>query len=488
EFQGTQLRFGFRVYRDPYADPLAMDEIPGDGVGEGFPLPDECQMDKQEQMATFRKFQRSLSTVEVTQDDKDDYEENLFGGLRQALSKDLTACPDHLKLLFVIGDHGYKVGAKYQSPVNENELVKLLRGGDDPTVKGNNVIHFFIQTPARSMAARHPKAYTRAYQRFSQQAKDLLVKSLPLDSQVNDHFLQMEQETLVPKLVQTVGSLSRSSMIDEIILDVRGGQALDAVISRFKRQHIDIPGVFWHVLKKGGCGKLGERCQERVFDTTQVSYVEANDEAVEELWITSSALSSWIRILRGFEGYYELPEHHLRRALISALVLGLQQEIRKPPIDVSGETPAEYAQRRGGLPVRRHSPLLSYPVASLAAEHTRRDSQGKLLVVNKAGKPILDALGRTIEATPSCELRRLALWAIRSKEILEVVERNTTRPVFKSERYATTLCPGATANGRLLPHIVGTIDAQPLGPNEEYRYSHAFGGRRGYWVPKGYLP
>ncbi len=299
-------------------------------------------------MALFRKFQRSIARVEVTNDDRDDYEENLFGGLRQVLSNDLTTCSDHLKILFVIGDHGYKKGGKYQLPVDTEELVDLLRGGDASTVKGNNVIHFFIQTPARSMAARHPAAYTRAYQRFAQQAKELLVKSLPIDSHVGDHYLQMEEETLVPKLVQAVGTLSRSSMIDEIMLDVRGCQALDAVIDRYKRQHIDIPGLFWHVLKKDGCGKLGRHCQERIFDTTQVSYVEANDKVVEELWITSSALSSWIRILRGFEGYYELPEQHLRRALISALVLGLQQEIRKPPIDVSGETPAEYAQRRGG--------------------------------------------------------------------------------------------------------------------------------------------
>ncbi len=291
---------------------------------------------------------------------------------------------------------------------------------------------------------------------------------------------------MVHRLVSTVEKLGSSELIDEIILDVRGGAALTAVIERLRRERIDIPGVYWHILKKGACGELGTQCENRVFDTTRIGYIEADDKIVEELWVSSSALSSWIRILRGFEGYFDLPESQLRRALISAMILGLQQEIRRPPIDVSGETPAEYAQRRGGLPVRSHSPLLSYNVNS--AERMERNKDGRLIVLDQNKKPLLDKHGNQIPAVPACELRRLALWAIKSKEMLEIVERDYKRPTFSAGRYEPRRCPDATQNGRAITRINGSIKPTPLGPDKSYRFAHTFGGRRGYWIPQEYLP
>ncbi|MEO5348261.1 MAG: hypothetical protein H7836_01235 [Magnetococcus sp. YQC-3] len=263
---------------------------------------------------------------------------------------------------------------------------------------------------------------------------------------------------------------------------------MSAVIERLRRERVDIPGVYWHILKQGACGELGDQCEKRVYDTTQIAYVEADDKVVEELWINSGELSSWIRILRGFEGYFDLPEAQLRRALISAMVLGLQQEIRRPPIDVAGETPAEYAQRRGGLPVRRHSPLLSYNVTALSAEQVERNKDGRLVVLDKEKKPLLDNKGQPVLAVPVCELRRLALWAIKSKEILEVVERDSFKPVFQAAPHQARSCPDATPNGRALLKVEGAIQREPLGPDKSYHYAHTLGGRRGYWIPQEFLP
>ncbi|MBF0186522.1 MAG: hypothetical protein HQL50_01195 [Magnetococcales bacterium] len=491
-FKDTRFRFGFRVYRDPFADASVADG-PGQGVGEGYALPSTCSVDAEDEQMQLHAFQEAIAKVAVTEDDQDDYEENIYGGLKQVMENDLVSCQDHMKLLFVIGDHGYRsvrLGGqpKYVNPPNRTQLAELLRGSDDPEVKGNNLISFFIQTPARTEDSRNPTAYNRAYNRFEKQAKWLLRESLPPDSPVTEHFFRMGEERLVSRLVGTVRKLGSSALIDEIILDIRGGAALNTVIERLRRERVDIPGVYWHVLKKGACGELGKQCHERVFDTTQVGYIEATPDVVEELWVTSSALASWIRILRGFEGYYELPERQLRRALISALVLGLQQEIRKPPIDVSGETPAEYAQRRGGLPVRRHSPLLSYNVNALSSERTKRNADGTLIVVDRAQKPVLDADGEPVRAVPTCELRRLALWAIKSKEMLEIVERNTVRPVFSASTYPPSRCRDATPNGMVLPRISGRIQRKALGPDKRHRMAHPFGGRRGYWIPKDYLP
>ncbi|MBF0369210.1 MAG: hypothetical protein HQL52_07105 [Magnetococcales bacterium] len=499
-FKETQLRFGFRVFRDPYADKQVTSGLK-DGIGEGLPLSGACELNSVEQKLNFKNFQKAISKVSVTSDDKDDYQENVYGGLKQVLTRDITSCPDHLKLFFVIGDHGYKAIkrtvkrngrrvhiSKYEQSINRESLVQLLRGSGKIAGQENNVIPFFIQTPNRGQKAKHPRAYNRAYRQFAQQAKYLLQKSLPKDSKVEDHFFRMGEEQLLGRVVNTVEKLGSSSLIDEIILDIRGGAALNTVIDRLRRQRVDIPGVYWHILEKGACGELGEQCRNRVFDTTMIGYIEATEEVVEELWIDSSALSSWIRILRGFEGYFDLPESQLRRALISAMVLGLQQEIRRPPIDVAGETPAEYAQRRGGLPVRRHSPLLSYNVNSLSAENVIRNKDGKLIVVDRDGIAIKDRNNKVIPAVPACELRRLALWAIKSKEMLEVVERDYMRPVFSSERYKSRRCPDATANGRNLMRISGSIERVPLGPTREYKFGHTVGGRRGYWIPQDLLP
>ncbi|MBF0213236.1 MAG: hypothetical protein HQM00_06690 [Magnetococcales bacterium] len=498
-FKETQFRFGFRVYRDPYADKL-FPGTPGDGVGEGFPFSDTCDMDAATQQKEFDKFSQAISEVKVTQGDvEDDYQENLYGGLEQALKQDLVACPDNLKLLFVIGDNGYtqtrgdqRGAAKYAHPVTREVLTKLMRGGAEVGSKNNNVIPFFIQTPFRGDRVKHAQSYRIAYEQFEQQTKYLLEQSLPASEisagAIKDHALRMEEENLISRLVAKVETLSSSALIDEIILDVRGGAALNAVIERLRRERIDIPGVYWHILQRGSCGELGKQCEDRVYDTTRIGYIEADDKVAEELWISSGALSSWIRILKGFEGYFDLPENQLRRALISAMILGLQQEIRRPPIDVAGETPAEYAQRRGGLPVRRHSPLLSYLVPSLSAESTARNKDGRLVVLDQNKKPMKDKANQEILAAPACELRRLALWAIKSKEMLEIIERDHVRPVFKTVPYQPRQCPDATSNGRALPQISEAIQQAPLGPDKNYRFGHEIGGMRGYWIPQEYLP
>ncbi|MBF0424728.1 MAG: hypothetical protein HQL66_02785 [Magnetococcales bacterium] len=500
-FKETQFRFGFRVYRDTYADRLIPNSL-GDGVGEGYPLPAACQLTPEQQTQSYEEFQKAIAQVKVTVDDQDDYEENVYGGLHQALGKDVTPCPDHLKLVFVIGDSGYRSGmpyvdgkgrhferAKYRHPVDRETLATLLRGSDKPGTKGNNIMLFAIETPDLSAKAKHPELYKIAYNKFESQLRYILQQSLPANSSDNEHFFRMGEGNLLPRLVSTVEKLGGSTLINEIILDIHGGAALDAVIERLRRERVDIPGVYWHILKQGACGDLGEQCERRVFDTTSVGFVEANNDVVEDLWVDSNTLASWLRVLKGFEGYHELAEPQLRRALISALVLGLKQEIRGQPLDVLTETPAEYAQRRGGLPVRRHSPLLSYPVPSLSAERTLRDKEKRLIVADANGAPLLDRAKHPIQAVAFCELKRLAVWAIHARQMLEIVERDSQKPDFRLLPPGKVLhCPDSTDNGVALPQIAGNITAVPLGPDKNYRFGHEFGGRRGYWIPQDYLP
>lgn len=498
-FKDTEFRFGFRVYRDPYADKLFTDG-PGDGIGEGHPLPAQCDLNEVQQKAAFESFQKAIAKVRASESDTDDdYEENLFGGLNQVLSQDLKPCPDNIKILFVVGDSGYQTTrpavnnrgqlyqkAKYANPVNMKTLVSLMQRGNKSL--GDNLISFFVQTPSLAQQSKHPKAYTAAYVKFENQAKELLSQTLPADSKLTDHVLRLDEQGLIQRMVGTVEKLGSSALIDEIILDIHGGGSLITIIDRLRRERVDIPGVYWHILKTGACGQLGKQCQQRVYDTTRIGYIEADDNVVEELWVTSKALTSWIRILRGFDGYNELPEPQLRRALGNALAVGLQQNLRLPPIDSAGESPTEYAQRRGGLPVRNHSPLLSYNVNALLADKSVRDKDGHLIALGSNGSPLLDKSGAPVAAVPLCELRRLAAWAINSREMLEIVEKDFNKPVFKIEPFRPNQCPDTTENGRRINKVDGGVRSEPLGNNKDYRFSHTFGGTRGYWIPQEYLP
>ncbi|MBF0423023.1 MAG: hypothetical protein HQL73_08525 [Magnetococcales bacterium] len=498
-FKDTEFRFGFRVYRDPYAD-KEFTGGPGDGIGEGHPLPAQCDLNESQQRVAFESFQKAIAKVRASGNDTDDdYEENLFGGLSQVLSVDLKPCPDNIKLLFIVGDAGYQTTrpaindrgrvfqkAKYANPVTTQALASLMQRGVNGL--GDNLVTFFIQTPSLASKARHSKAYTTAYVKFERQARELLEQTLPTDSKISDHLLRLDENGMIIKLVGTVEKLSSSALIDEIILDIHGGGALVNIIDRLRRERVDIPGLYWHILKTGACGQLGKQCQERVYDTTRIGFIEADDKVVEELWVTSTALASWIRILRTFNAYVDLPEAQLRRALGNALAVELRQNLRLPNPTSIGESPLEFVQRRGGLPVRNHSPLLSYNIGALLADKTMRDKNGRLIALSQDGSPLLDKEGNPLAAVPFCELRRLASWAINSRQMLEIIENDFNKPVFKVEPFRPGSCPDATENGKRIVQVDGPIHPEPLGNSKAYRYSNTFGGTLGYWIPQEYLP
>ena len=492
EFAGTKFRFGFRVYRDSYADNQSKSGI-WDGIGEGYPLGAECSGDDNKRGQLNGLFREAIAKVEVSQTTlNDDYQENLYGGLKQVLQHDIVNCPDNLKILFVIGDHGNQSDLrdkqKYVAPVSKDSLLKLLRGSQQPGTKTNNVIPLFIHTPYQANDAKNKKAYRKAYEQFAAQSKYLLENSLPAGSGLDEHFFNMDEENLLDRMVGTVEKMASSALIDEIILDIRGGDTMSAIIKRLQRKRVDIPGLFWHILKQGACGELGKQCQEQIYDTTQVSYIEADDKVVEELRISSSDLATWIDILDVFEGHVEIPEEQLRRALIKALVLGLQKKLGQFSLDLAGETPAQYVQRLSGLPVRRHSPLLGYKLIALAAKYVARTSDGTEIVVDRNDEPFIDAKNRLIPVVPDCELSRLAIWANTSKEVLEVVQREYFQPQIVSTPYRPRDCPDATANGQALQRIARPIKSTPLGPDRSYRFTHNSGGQLIYWVPQQYLP
>ena len=138
-YRKTHFRFGFRVYRDDYAG--------NRGIGEGLPFSGSCENKKHISQQNQEAFQRQIEQVYPFGRSTDrTFEENLFIGLRQAV-RDMANCPDHLKMLFVIGDHGD----------NEAFVPRDLNQRITQTFTTLPVT-FFVQTPNT-----HP--YKSAYQR-----------------------------------------------------------------------------------------------------------------------------------------------------------------------------------------------------------------------------------------------------------------------------------------------------------------------------------
>lgn len=197
KFQETSFRFAFRVYRDTYADSTLKECY--EGVCEGMPFSAEtCSFDQEATKANWADFKDKIDDVKETRDDNDDYPENLFEGLRQALF-DMASCPKRTKLLFVIGDHGDR---QQQWP---KDIVDGLKGLAD------RVIVFFIQTPNNSSQVRNPQLYQQAYRAYKDQADELLKKILPPEFQsegIDDYFLSLDQTQLAAQIVEGVKYLS----------------------------------------------------------------------------------------------------------------------------------------------------------------------------------------------------------------------------------------------------------------------------------------
>jgi len=415
--------------------------------------------------------------------EKDDYAENLFGGLKKAI-QDLRSCKEHTKLLFVIGDHGYDEKAREarrDSVLSMFDLQQLIRQRKSDN---NRWVTFFIQTPNNISGAKHPKYYQLMYENYKNQGHDFLTEIFD-GAQANpeNYFIHLQSEMaaeqqkmdctqlntrthlsvnlLEERIVCSVKGFSKSRVIDEIIVDLRGGTALEEVIEKLQNEHTDMPGLFWDFIKQEGCGVLGEQCKTRVYDTSLEGYLPVTDDITLDVWMNASQVLDWKQdILSIFEkGFNQLKSTDKREELARAVAEDLKQRLRKPEMDAN-ETYADYVQRQFGLPVRVRSPLLSYDPTQL------QDS----------------------DKIPDCEIDRLAVWATNVGEMLGIIYEGKFRPDYKSLLPPKSACPTASKNGQRIPFIDGDIHKIPLGPDDTYRYDQDFRDTKIYWVPEEFLP
>lgn len=197
--------------------------------------------------------------------------------------------------------------------------------------------------------------------------------------------------------------------------------------------------------------------QEHDNATLEVMYIPVSVDIVEDVWLKSNDLDTWISLLREFDSpqLSQLFGAELRQAFVNAIKEGLEKIIRNPLYTDTGEPLKEYLQRQDGLPVRDDSPLFRYSINEL-----------------------MDP-----DAVIDCEIVRLLLWVNHTKQMLNIVYHGDLRPVYTVEEF-----PGECPSGEDIPFIVGDIQSAPLGSDPNMRYNHNFQKANIYWVPKEFLP
>ncbi|RKZ91401.1 MAG: hypothetical protein DRR19_07265 [Candidatus Parabeggiatoa sp. nov. 1] len=291
EFKETSFRFGFRVYRDTYADSILRECQ--QGICEGMPLSSICKSDRHTTDENWQNFTQRLSRVQETRNDNDDYPEKLFDGLRQAIV-DMASCPKVGKLLFVIGDHGDK----------QNEIPQDIVDGLNYTF--DRAVVFFIQTPNKSHQARTSYAYQRAYRSYRTQAIKILDKTLPIEFEGRKiartkYFLSLNKTQLPTSVVEQVKLFSRSDFINELEQALAGGDSLRNILNR-SIEASGMPILYWKWLEDTACPVLGEQCKTIIDHRVIDFYIPVDKTKVqEEVWLTDKDLSDWLSLLKPFE-------------------------------------------------------------------------------------------------------------------------------------------------------------------------------------------
>lgn len=450
DFAETSFRFGFRIYRDTYADKIMYDCQ--NGVCEGMPLSSSnCESDSND---NWREFIQELKQVNETRNDKDDYPEQLFDGLRQAI-RDMIPCNKRAKLIFVIGDHGdiqSEVPQDIIDNLNNNLAKKLI---------------FFIQTPNKSSDARTPSSYEEAYTNYNKQAFQILSQTLPTENfkgkkiQASDYFFTLSHSSLPTQVVEQVKQYSSSRIVNELQQALAGGESLQNLLNRSVQQG-GMPVMYWKWIQDTACSELGEQCKTTVDHKVIDFYIPIDKNKVqEEVWMTADNLDAWLSLLKPFENLGAYPVSKQREVFTLLLRKQVQEILGAFPRQ--GLTLGEMAAqaKKKVLPMRQNGPLLQYKIEEIRTE---------------------------IE---TCEVTRLINWVTAIRKVLQKVYRDSTqKPVFTLEYPKNSWgCP-LSEKGKRVPELKfdQRIVGKALGPDDNYRYDHRLYGQTVFWLPIDFLP
>jgi hypothetical protein len=463
---GVTVRAGFQVFRDSVSKDSA-DSGRNDGIGESLDFTDNNCNDEDQQALEDAKveFKDRLQSIVTTTNDNDDYDENLYGGLRTA-ALNMQACPERQKMLFVISDAGYDAEmqrSRGHNPVSQSEVEELLRENKKLSI-------FFIRPPMQDRSNfssdKSYDLYEESWNEFEQLGHDIAgnVMSRDIDTDRLGNYVftlsagSNAPQELYEKISADVGSMSQPQILNEILVDLRGGAALAHVIQRLQRENEDVPILYFNMIKRTVCEEDQSVCNQRIYDGVVDLYIPKSEPHELDAWLKSEQLTEWTRLIRPIV-QAELNNAAERKALKSIVINALQGVLNIPPPEKIDEDIGSFLSRSGRLPGPIKTPFLRYSFRDLSDP----------------------------DKISSCELDRLKVWLRASKAMLD----NATNNLLSDPKVEIPEvdCPDLSPQGADLKYIPQEPQGIPAGPDiNTYKLSTPYLGAVLFWVPLEYLP
>ena len=462
--QGAVLRYGFRIYRD---------SVKGGSSGtedDGMPLGPDCVSNEAE-------FVRRFADVRAFDPNDDrDYPENVAGGLMQA-SRDMASCPDHLKLVVLIGDHGYDANAQrqrgHQAYTADTVIQRFVRGrrlNTQPVV-------LVIQTKSDPASATNPDVYSRSYEEFRSQGLEFLrgvyasIQKVGAAGSVKpeDYFFRLDSQqvdaAMIDRIITPVDQMLQPEIVGRLAQRLKGGESLvDAITAMQAGDKSSVPVLYWNVIADALCKRLGNQCTKQVLEGVFRGYIPHSPDLTHDVLLSREQLQSWREVLGRFKMFWSMLRSggQSRDRLVNVLTESIGT-VLKLDIDDRGKSIGEFAQFVGGLPHGASSKLMAYSPAALRDEATVKQ----------------------------CEIQHLVNYASKKADVLQIALDGDKLAEFNQETLPVAACPTLTDKGKVVPHLPGSPRPRALNAasgNTDYTFSFRRGNERYYWVPVDYLP
>ena len=477
--EGAQIRFGFRVFKD-----TTKEDEEGLGKHMDFGAVSDCQRvseaDIEKNHLNFPEELASVEATEVRVDDgkRDDYPENLFGGIEQAVL-DVRDCPAYTKLIFVIGDAAYDSEAQRRrgiTPVDIKDLTAYLDSLD-------NGLIFFIRTPKYL----NNDPYNNAWNEYRNQAIELigklkLVKEIQISSssfKPEDFFFQLPENTspgesislsqsqsMLDNIIKQIDKFVNPRQIKKVAMDIRGGAAVTEAAERAQGDDpLAIPVAM--IKRATDCDNSKQKCDTRTFEEVGYFYLSDEDEGrlTQDIFIDSNDLNELIASLSKVANRNRTSgmNQTRKREFVARVHSETVEKVLGTDIQETGDSPHDFFKtRKDAIPARLRGPFFAYSYNELTA-------------------------GNEIE---DCEINLLLEWLETSHDALREVYDLYKKPVWLTEDYGSLGC-SLSDRGEKIPYAPSGVsrNLERLGEDDDYSYCHKLYGKLDIcWVPRKFLP
>ena len=409
-------------------------------------FPPYCTMSDQVQENKIQGLMQSIDDIMINfhtiSSGDNNFFDNIYDPILKFINEESRSCNDNLKLLFVVSNFG--------NPKPNLASLQFLK-----SIKNFINVHiYFIQGKHEAFAEipglnDHQKKqiqsqYDKAYEAFHKTARLILTN---LGQSESKKIIQTNIKKIKEKIVSIVNAFDiPQKMQNYIQLDLKGGKALIETIQTLQNfeEYRNLPGLFWDILQKTGCEKLGEQCEGNVIDTVLEGYIPVTKDIVMDVWVTQEEFKKYKILLNKIMEINILPTRMKHQLFIHTLFVQIEKITGKPPY--SEDTANNHLKNY--FPVRPDSPLFNY---------TYHQYQ---------------------QLTPG-DIQSLINWSSNVYEFLSLIEKNK-KPVYHIDSY--------TGPNKAIPRISEKSILSTNFSDNKMTFSHTLGGKEFYWIPMEFLP